>query len=144
MKKLFTLCLFAVATLTYSCAQAQEKENTVDINAQGPIIEFANSTHDYGTIEQGADGNCEFIFENVGTEPLMLTNVRSSCGCTVPNWPREPIAPGDKSVIKVKYDTRRIGPISKSITVYSNGSEQPVVLRIKGKVEKPATAAAAQ
>ncbi|MBN2486913.1 MAG: DUF1573 domain-containing protein [Bacteroidales bacterium] len=111
----------------------------INIDASGPAIQFKSLEHDYGTILQGADGTCEFEFSNVGTEALNLQNVRSSCGCTVPSWPQEPIAPGKSGVIKVKYDTRRVGPISKTITVTSNGSEAPIVLRIKGKVE-PETA----
>jgi hypothetical protein len=95
--------------------------------------------HDYGTITQGADGNCEFLFTNTGAQPLTLSNVKSSCGCTVPEWPKEPIAPGTKAVIKVHYDTQRVGPISKTITVTSTGSETPIILKITGKIE-PAVA----
>lgn len=142
MKKLISLTLLAALTFTIGCAQVQESETTVDLNAQGPIISFEVTTHDYGTMEQNADGTYEFVFKNSGTEPLMLTNVRSSCGCTIPQWPREPIAPDATEKIKVKYDTRRIGSFSKSITVTSNGSTQPIILRIKGKVEQPAAAAA--
>lgn len=101
---------------------------------EGPGIKFEKTVHDYGTIEQGADGNCEFVFENNGTEPLILSDVRSSCGCTVPSWPREPIMPGKKSSIKVHYDTNRVGGISKSITVSTNGNPERVVLSIRGTV----------
>lgn len=142
MKKLITLGIIAVFTFSLGCTQTQNKEEVVDIDAQGPMIEFVVISHDYGTILQGGDGSYDFGFKNVGNEPLMLTNVRSSCGCTIPQWPREPIAPGETASIKVKYDTRRIGSFSKSITVTSNGSAQPIILRIKGKVEIPAAAAA--
>ncbi len=108
----------------------QEKAEKVE----GPGIKFEKTVHDYGTIEQGANGNCEFVFENNGTEPLILSDVRSSCGCTVPSWPREPIMPGKKSSIKVHYDTNRIGGISKSITVSTNGNPDRVVLSIRGTV----------
>ena len=97
-------------------------------------IVFAKTIHDYGTIVQGADGNCEFKFTNKGKEPLVLSNVTSSCGCTVPVWPREPIAPGKSGSIKVKYDTNRVGLINKSITVNSNAANNPVMLQIKGNV----------
>ena len=140
MKKLITLSLLAVFTFTISCSQTSMAKNTVDIDAQGPSIKFEVVTHDYGTIERNGNGTYDFVFANEGTEPLVLSNVRSSCGCTIPKWPREPIAPGKSSTIQVKYDTRRIGSFSKSITVTSNGAKQPIVLRIKGKVEQPATA----
>ncbi len=103
-------------------------------NPNAPVIEFDKLVHNYGELEQHGDGKCEFKFTNNGKEPLILSNVRSSCGCTVPEWPRQPILPGQSEIIKVKYDTKRIGTINKSITVYSNATKKTVVLRIKGKV----------
>ena len=79
-----------------------------------------------------------FVFKNTGKEPLILKNVRSSCGCTVPEWPKEPIKRGSKGTIKVSYNTRITGSFSKSITVYSNAEGEPVVLKIKGKVDAAA------
>lgn len=114
-----------------------EQENAAKAlaeNPNAPVIEFEKVVHDYGEIDQHADGNCEFKFTNTGKEPLILSNVRSSCGCTVPVWPRQPILPGKSDVIKVKYDTKRIGIINKSIQVYSNATEKTVVLKIKGKI----------
>lgn len=144
MKRLISFFIIVTTTFTISCSQTNQTDNTVNIDASGPAIQFAQLEHDYGTILQGADGNCEFVFTNTGTEPLTLSNVRSSCGCTVPNWPKEPIAPGQSSVIKVHYDSNRVGPISKTITVTSNGSEAPIILKIKGTVEaNPANQAAA-
>ena len=86
-------------------------------------------------MQQHGDGKCEFAFTNDGKEPLILSNVRSSCGCTVPTWPRQPILPGQSEVIKVKYDTKRVGMINKSIHVYSNAVKSPLTLKIKGKIE---------
>ena len=103
-------------------------------NPKAPDIKFDKTVHDYGTIQQHGDGKCEFTFTNAGKEPLILSNVRSSCGCTVPTWPREPILPGQKGVIKVKYDTKRIGTINKSVYVTSNAKVSPVSLKIKGKI----------
>jgi hypothetical protein len=111
----------------------------VDINAQGPIIQFESLEYNYGTIAQGANGDCEFVFTNTGTTPVTLSNVRASCGCTTPSWPKEPVAPGAKGVIKVHYDTNRPGAFNKTITVTSTGSETPIVLKISGKVEAAAT-----
>lgn len=98
------------------------------------IIKFTHTEHDYGEIEQNSDGICEFKFKNLGDEPLILSNVRSSCGCTVPEWPKDPIKKAKEGVIKVKYNTRIVGAFSKTIVVYSNGSEEPVYLKIKGVV----------
>ncbi len=108
-------------------------------NPNAPVIKFDKVVHDYGEIDQNADGNCEFKFTNSGKEPLILSNVRSSCGCTVPVWPRQPILPGQSDVIKVKYDTKRVGIINKSIQVYSNATEKTVVLKIKGNINAQTT-----
>ncbi len=116
--------------LTTACAQ----ENSMDKNSKSAKIKFSEIVHNYGEIELNGDGTCEFKFTNEGTETLLLSNVRSSCGCTVPAWPKDPIKKGEQAVIKVKYNTVRAGSFNKSITVYSNGSEQPIILRIKGTV----------
>ena len=98
-------------------------------------IKFEKYIHDYGTIKYGSDGNCEFKFTNTGKEPLILGNCQGSCGCTVPNCPKEPILPGKTGVIKVHYDTKRPGAINKSISVQSNAKSGTVTLQIKGTVE---------
>jgi hypothetical protein len=109
------------------------------VNAQvesGAKIDFVKETHDYGTIKYGADGSCTFEFKNVGNAPLIISNAKGSCGCTVPSWPKEPIAPGAKGSIKVQYDTKRPGPINKSVTITSNAVNggDGTVIRIKGNV----------
>lgn len=106
----------------------------------GPQIEFERIEHDYGSIDQGANGKTEFVFTNVGTEPLIISKAKGSCGCTVPTWPKEPIAPGAKASIEVKYDTKRVGPISKSVTITSNSVDNSTaLLKIKGTVNAVAT-----
>lgn len=113
----------------------QAEANAQANNPNAPIIKFDKLEHDYGTIEQNGNGDCEFKFTNDGKEPLILSNVRSSCGCTIPTWPRQPILPGQSEAIKVHYDTKRVGIISKTITVYSNAKEAAVTLKIKGNVQ---------
>ena len=108
-------------------------------NPNGPEIAFETEVINYGTIEKGADGVREFKFTNTGKSPLIISNARGSCGCTVPTWPKEPIKPGESSAIKVKYDTNRPGPINKSVTITSNAKTPTKVLRIKGNVEVPKT-----
>lgn len=109
--------------------------------ATGAQIEFEKKSHDYGTIKNGADGTCTFEFKNTGNAPLIIQDAKGSCGCTVPEWPKTPIAPGATAVITVKYDTTRPGAINKDVTVICNAVNEPTVtLRIKGNVlPKPAT-----
>jgi hypothetical protein len=125
----FVLMIFAVFTL-----QAQDVQPAAPANPNAPEITFDKVVHDYGTIVQDADGTCEFKFTNTGKEPLILQRPVSSCGCTVPTWPQEPVLPGKSDVIKVTYATRNVGQINKTITVTSNAKTSRVVLSIKGNV----------
>lgn len=97
-------------------------------------IEFKTNIIDYGTIEKGADGVRVFEFTNTGDAPLIISKVKSTCGCTVPKKPKGPIAPGESGKIEVKYDTKRVNPIRKTITVFSNAETPTVALKIKGLV----------
>ncbi|WP_178986835.1 DUF1573 domain-containing protein [Winogradskyella helgolandensis] len=97
-------------------------------------IEFKTDVIDYGTIEKGADGVRVFEFTNTGDAPLVISNVKSTCGCTVPKKPDGPIMPGETGKIEVKYDTKRVNPIRKTITVFSNAETPTVALKIKGLV----------
>ncbi len=124
--------LLGLFLLMAGAVKAQEVKN-------GAEIEFEKIIHDYGVVPYGGNGECEFRFTNTGTEPLIVQKPKSSCGCTVPTWPKEPILPGESDVIKVTYKTTRAGNINKTITVTSNAVQNTtVVLRIKGKVmDKP-------
>ncbi len=133
---LFFLAFFLAFSVSAQNAATSEASASAK-NTNGPEITFEKTVHDYGTVAYKGDGKCEFKFTNTGKEPLILTNVRSSCGCTVPKWPREPILPGQSEVIHVEYKTNRIGRINKTITVQSNAQTSSVVLRIKGEVLKP-------
>ena len=114
--------LVAFVALVSFAAQAQAK------------IEFKSDTIDYGEIAKGSDGVRVFEFTNTGSEPLIISDVKSSCGCTVPEKPKDPIMPGETGKIEVKYDTNRVGPIRKTVTVYSNATEPIKALKIKGEV----------
>ena len=98
-------------------------------------IEFKSETIDYGEIAKGSDGVRVFEFTNTGTAPLVISDVKSSCGCTIPKKPEGPIMPGKTGEIQVKYDTKRVGPIRKAITVTSNADTPTKVLKIKGNVK---------
>ncbi|MGF1557946.1 MAG: DUF1573 domain-containing protein [Flavobacteriaceae bacterium] len=100
-------------------------------------IEFNSDTVDYGEIQKGADGVRVFEFTNTGNAPLIISKVSSSCGCTIPKKPEEPILPGKTGEIQVKYDTNRVGPIRKAITVISNADTPTIVLKIKGEIKAP-------
>lgn len=133
MKKLFLVCLFALMAMGIVNAQEVKTETTEQQN--GPKIVFAEMEHNYGTIQKGGDGNCEFSFTNTGDEPLILSNVRASCGCTTPSWTQKPVMPGKTGTIKVRYNTNNVGGFTKTITITSNAINNPrVVVKIKGNV----------
>ena len=134
MKKL--VLFIGILVMVAGMAHAQETK----VNTNGPEIEFEKLVHDYGEIPYNGNGECEFRFTNTGNEPLIIQKPKSSCGCTIPSWPKEPILPGESDAIKVTYRTNRVGAINKSVTVTSNAKTNgTVVLRIKGKVlEQPA------
>lgn len=135
MKK---IALYLILGLVFSIgAQAQDtgSKDAVKENPNQPEINFSFEQFDYGTIKNGADGSCEFKFKNTGKEPLIISNARGSCGCTVPTWPKEPIMKGESGVIKVHYDTKRPGAFTKTVTIESNAKTNPKVLTIKGLVE---------
>ena len=107
-------------------------------NAQGKSkITFEKTTHDYGTfVESKGIQSYDFVFTNEGTVPLVLNNVKASCGCTTPKWTREPVAPGAKGSIKVSYDPKnRPGSFNKTVTVQSNAENSTVTLHIQGSVQ---------
>ena len=128
MKKV--IYLLGIMLLFAGVAKAQDSKPAI-----GPEIEFEKVVHDYGEIPFNGNGECEFRFTNTGNEPLLIQKPKSSCGCTIPSWPNEPILPGESDVIKVTYRTNRAGNINKTVTVTSNALKNSnVVLRIKGRV----------
>lgn len=128
MKPMKNLVVILFVSLISFGAIAQEKVAK---------IEFKTETIDYGTIEKGADGVRVFEFTNTGNAPLIISDVKSTCGCTVPKKPEGPIMPGQTGEISVKYDTNRVNPIRKTITVTSNADTPTVSLKIKGEVIDP-------
>ena len=141
MKKI--ALLFVVGLLGLG-VQAQESTSNKKASAvtekkvddKAPIFKFEKETIDYGIIEKGADGQRVFKFTNIGKSPLIISNVKTSCGCTVPTVPKEPIMPGQTAEMTVKYDTNRVAPFNKAITIYSNASNPKKVVFIKGTVKK--------
>ncbi len=129
-----TLLVILMATATSMKAQENPGQKPAKPAAE---ITFETTVHDFGKLPFGGDGTYEFKFKNTGKEPLVINNVKTRCGCTVPVWPKEPIPKRKSGTILVKYDTKRQGTFSKTITVYSNGSTQPITLTIKGEVQQP-------
>ncbi|MGJ8590906.1 MAG: DUF1573 domain-containing protein [Aquaticitalea sp.] len=129
-KLYLTLMVFTlISTLGFS----QDKVATEKVGK----FEFASDEIDYGKIEQHADGVRVFKFTNTGNAPIVISNAKGSCGCTVPTYPKNVILPGETGEISVKYATDRIGAFTKTITLTSNASEASKVLRIKGEVLNP-------
>ena len=144
MRKIVTLSFLLVLGVTASNAQETSKAvkkikakttaaSTPKVDGAGMV--FVTETIDYGTVAYNSDGRREFVFTNNGNKPLIITNVQSTCGCTVPTYPKEPIAPGAKGVIGVKYDTSRAGQaFTKTVTLTTNAVEPSRTLTIKGNV----------
>ena len=142
MKNLFSFFAFMLLTATLTFAQTKDATPTQVAKeviteaapTDGPVMEFEATEVDYGTIEQHSDPLRTFHFKNTGTAPLVIKQAKGSCGCTVPTYPKEPIAPGEKAVIEVRYDTKRIGSFTKTVTLTTNEGDDKRVIRIKGKV----------
>lgn len=130
MKRILHLIMMLALVLSVSSAMAQAKPKS--------IIKFDKQTHDYGSFKEAAGvQTTSFKFKNEGTVPLILTNVRASCGCTTPKWTREPVAPGATGEIQVSFNPKnRPGSFTKTVTVTSNATVQTTILRITGKVEQ--------
>jgi len=143
MKKVLLSITFAcVAVLGFNFSSTAQTEVVAAITT-GPQITIDKIVHDYGTIEQGANGECVFTVTNTGNEPLVISLCKGSCGCTVPTCPKEPIAAGASATITVRYDTKRVGPINKSVTITSNAANEPrKIVRIKGKINAKPTGSA--
>jgi hypothetical protein len=145
MQKTFLFFLF-VAVTSVSFAQ-QAKTGTTDkkddktaqstANPNAATVDFPEETYNFGEVSEGPQVTHEFKFTNNGKEPLILSNVKASCGCTTPSWPKDPILPGKESSILVTYNTQgRPGNFTKSITITSNANTPSKVIYIKGTVEK--------
>lgn len=127
MKKIFFSLLFVTGLALVSFAQPEV--------VSGPAITLDKDVHDYGDVPFGGNGECQFKVTNTGTEPLVLAQCQGSCGCTVPKCDPNPILPGESSIITVKYDTKRPGPISKTVTISSNAVNAPQkIVSIKGNI----------
>lgn len=118
-----------------ACVSAPATAVHAQTAANQPNIMFDQEARDLGNVKYGGNGSGTFTFVNSGKTPLIITNITSSCVCLSASWPKEPIAPGARGEISFRYDTKRPGPISKTLSVSSNAGNKPVfVLRVKGVV----------
>ncbi len=158
MKKYLSIAIGAYLAFTVTACSEQPAEDAVETKAvEQPKTEakpvstkaveatgnakmaFENSTWDFGTIKQGEAVEHVFTFENTGTEPLIITKAKGSCGCTAPNWPKEPIAPGETGEIQVKFNSRgKKGTQKKTVTIWANTTPNQTRLRVNGDVSVPA------
>ena len=126
MSVFFFISVFSVVTL-----QAQ----SLDLAKKTAIMNFETEVIDYGIIMQNSNGLKIFTFTNSGNAPLIISEVKTSCGCTVPTYSKEAILPGDVGQIKIKYNTKKVGSFTKTITVLSNAYQDRKTLKKKGTVE---------
>lgn len=124
MKKLLSIASVVVAFITFSAMSIAIGE-----------FKFEKETHDFGTIAYNKPVSYEFTFNNVGDAPLMLLNVEPTCGCSVADYSKTPIKPGDSGKIKVTYNAAAKGPFTKSFIIKSNTKTPVKTLTIKGNVE---------
>ncbi|KXK36964.1 MAG: DUF1573 domain-containing protein [Saprospiraceae bacterium] len=126
---------------TTAVAPAVKKTATVPVTGEversNAKMTFESTIVDYGTIENGSEPLRVVKFTNTGTDPLVITNARGSCGCTVPTWDKNPIAPGQSSTLEIRYDTKRTGAINKTVTITTNEGPEKHVLQVIGTVLPP-------
>lgn len=135
--------ILSIALLLFSAAAvySQDKPTLSNVGNDNPnqaSFKFKEEEYNFGTIMQGDQVKHDFEFTNTGKEPLIISNAAGSCGCTVPEWPKEPIASGAKGVIKVTFNSAgKQGVQDKTVTLQSNAKQNPLVLHLKGNVDKP-------
>jgi len=133
MKKLFLLMIVVVGVAMQGFSQTAPAAN-----ADLAVATFEAQNFDFGKIKQGAPVTHEFKFTNTGKVPMIITNVAASCGCTTPDWSKEPVAPGGKGFIKATYNAASVGAFNKAVTVTANIPNGTVQLFIKGEVSQAA------
>jgi len=127
---LFSLCFSLFAIVSF--AQPIEDKISVD----GPVMTLEDTVVEYGEIEQHSEPLRVLKFTNTGNAPLVIKNAKGSCGCTVPEWPKEPIMPGEASQLEIRYATNRLGKFSKTVTLTTNEEGANKVIKVQGHVHE--------
>lgn len=135
MKKFIFTALFAFSGMvlfaqTPAAGDVKENKDAADIT-------FDKEVHDFGIIPQGTPASFTFTFKNSGKESLIVTSAQASCGCTTPEWTKEPIKKNGKGFVKATYNAASIGQFTKQVTVMSNAKKGTVTLTIRGEVKAP-------
>lgn len=133
MKTIATFILSMIIGVQFMAAQEQA------IQTKEKIIAWNETTHDFGKIVQNDPATVTFTLKNNGTAPVIITAAKSSCGCTVAEYTKEPVKPGETGIVKATYNSAKVGPFSKTVTVTFDGIETAEVLMIKGEVEVKST-----
>ena len=131
MKRTFNIAILLVLALSFFNAAPTELDK---YDTKVAVIKFKTEVVDYGTIMQHSEGARLFSFTNTGDAPLLITKVKTTCGCTVPSYSKAPIMPGESGQLSIKYDTKRLGAFTKTITVTSNAEGGNKILKIKGNI----------
>ncbi len=140
MKLRSTLFILLLLSTFGGFAQEEKKvlSNIGNDDVNQASFKFETEEHNFGTITQGESVTYEFKFSNTGNEPIIITKAEGSCGCTVPVYPKEPIMKGQTSVIKVTFNSAgKMGVQDKTVTLTSNAKQNPMIIHMKGTVEKP-------
>jgi hypothetical protein len=120
--------IVAFLLMVVSSILAQEAKPTPAAKVDGPVLTLDKASHDFGTITQGDVVEKVFTFTNTGNQPLIITNVQTSCGCTTPEWPRNPIMPGGKGEIKVGFNSAgKMNRQDKKLPIISNAVNDPAI-----------------
>ncbi|HNQ60936.1 MAG TPA: DUF1573 domain-containing protein [Bacteroidia bacterium] len=142
MRNKVLLILMLASFSLVATAQNTDKKvlsNVGNENSNQAEFSFKSDEFDFGTIKQGESSTHEFVFTNTGNEPLIISKAEGSCGCTVPVYPKEPIMKGQSATVKVTFNSAgKMGVQDKTVTITSNAKQNPMVLHMKGIVEKPA------
>ena len=137
LKSILLASSMLVATVLFAQDEKKQLTNVGNDNSQ-PDIKFNSEEFNFGSIKQGESVTHDFEFTNTGTEPVIISSAQGTCGCTVPTWPKEPIAKGQKGTIKVTFNSAgKMGLQDKTVTISSNARMSPTVLHLKGAVETP-------
>ncbi len=130
----FVLLTFTLSALMLVVLPSFGQENVL-AEKKLAVISWGETSHDFGTVSQGTPVSYEFQFENKGNVPLVISNVKASCGCTATNYPKNAIQPGESASITATYNAKNSGSFSKTVTVYTNTENSVHVLTIKGSVQ---------
>ncbi len=141
MKKVFSTLTLILLISAASFAQSSvnpngNTETTPVVNPHAGEFKWSEETHDFGTIPQGTPVKNKFEFTNTGKEPIIVSNVQKTCGCTVTDWTKEPVMPGQVGFVTAEFNAAKEGPFTKAITVQSDAKTPSVKLYFKGTVQK--------